>query len=171
MEWDIVAIFSMPLGFHLWIFPQTSTQTAAASLLLQPEMQPQLLMLGVGLVLELQLTCSNCTSSQLLWSKSGQNIFHKRFREAPCAMKIPNSHLPSVTPLKKVLYCMIISFRFLKGDDDFWKSYLSSTHCINSNIEIPVLTQNVIFRNIALIAIVATRQRFCGRTFVNNHEC
>jgi hypothetical protein len=60
-------------------------------------------------------------------------------------MKILNSHLPSVTPLKKVSYCMIINFRCLKEDDDFWKSYLRSTHCINSNIEIPVPTQDVVF--------------------------
>jgi hypothetical protein len=61
------------------------------------------------------------------------------------AMEILNSYLPSVTPLKKVSYFMIINFRFLKQGSGFWKAYLRSTHCIDSNIKVPVLTQDIGF--------------------------
>jgi len=72
-------------------------------------MQPQLLMLGVGLTLELQLTCENCTSFQLLRSKLALNVVQKSsWREGRGvfrAMEILNS--PSISDSVKervVLY-------------------------------------------------------------------
>jgi hypothetical protein len=140
-----VDILSRSLGFDLSIFSQISAQTAAASLLLQLEMQPKLLMLGFRLVLELQLTYSNCTSSQLLWSNLGLNVLHESFKGAGHAMKILNSQFSPSTSnsIEESIVLYDNYLNILKKTRGGWKSNLWSTYCINSNIEVPVLTRTL----------------------------
>jgi hypothetical protein len=103
-------------------------------------------------------------------SECGSKILLERGRGVFRAMEILNSHLPSVTPLKNVLYFMIVNFRFLQHGGGFRKPYLRSTHCIDSNIEVPGLTQGIGCSHGTLIAVIAAGKRFCSRTFINNHE-